>query len=267
MEGPTQEEVVDQLESVVRSATRVWILEHLRDGGPASRDELRARCEASRTTLGRNLEALQERGWVREVDRRYELTTKGESATAHLLKLIDVVGVLDRLEPFLRWTSNETFDLDPRLLSDAELTVATPNDPYAPVNEHVGSLRTVESFRGLLGVIGRDAMETVSGRVEAGEATVELVVEEGVADTLRGSPHYRELLDGVLGTERFEILTTDGTVPYYLGLVDGAVQIGVEDDEGVPKALVETEAGTVREWGERTYRAYRRGARPFELHP
>jgi hypothetical protein len=41
---------------------------------------------------------------------------------------------------------------------------------------------------------------------------------------------------------------TDEYVPFCLGIVDGLVQIGVEDDEGVPRALAESSSDELREW-------------------
>jgi len=43
----------------------------------------------------------------------------------------------------------------------------------------------------------------------------------------------------------------------YLGIADGTtVQIGVEDDDGIPRALLETTNESVRAWAESMFSKY-----------
>ncbi|PSP62934.1 hypothetical protein BRC77_08670 [Halobacteriales archaeon QH_8_64_26] len=100
--------------------------------------------------------------------------------------------------------------------------------------------------------------------VEEG-AIHEYVVGSGVVETLRTDPDYTEPCEAMLGTDRFELSVCDGEVPYYLGLLDETIRIGVEDEEGMPRALVETDAGGVGEWANETYDEYRDRSMPFSM--
>ena len=61
----------------------------------------------------------------------------------------------------------------------------------------------------------------------------------------------------MLSTGRLTILVAE-SVPFFLGLADErATQIGVEDDEGMPRALFETEAEAAREWADALFVDYR----------
>lgn len=53
-------------------------------------------------------------------------------------------------------------------------------------------------------------------------------------------------------------------VEFDLGLCDDCVQIGVEDANGMPRALVETGADEVREWAQQTYERYLERSAPFQ---
>jgi hypothetical protein len=62
------------------------------------------------------------------------------------------------------------------------------------------------------------------------------------------------------------MLVSPTELPFYLGLTDdGCVQIGVEDDDGLPRSLLETTDGDVMEWAESVYRKYRAEAEPKSI--
>lgn len=265
MHESAQDDALNEIDFLARSANRVHLLNKLREHDQLDRDELKSSCKASRTTLQRNLDALEENGWVKSTNRTYTLTTKGETIIAQFLELVDAVRVVNQIEPFLEWIPKGEFDLDLRLLVDADLTLSTPNNPYAPVNEHVEALKTVTSFRGLLSVVGRGAVETAWRQVLNGEAEHELVIEEGVVKTLCEDPHYEDMVKEAMDTGRYQIYIYDGDIPYYLGILDETVQIGVEDDKGLPRGLLEynSDSIVVKEWAEQTYNSYKQKSKPF----
>ena len=174
------------------------------------------------------------------------------------------VEVASRLEPLLRWLPKE-FDIDLRQLADAELILAEESNPYAPVNRHVEALKRAEDVRLFIGVTGQHAWEIAHRQVVDEGATHEYVVGSGVVETLRSDPNYTEPCEAMLGTGRFELSVYDGEVPYYLGLLDETIQIGVEDEKGMSRALVETGVGGVGEWANDTYDKYRDRSTPFSM--
>ena len=86
-----------------------------------------------------------------------------------------------------------------------------------------------------------------------------------IGPTIRAEPEYRDLAAELVDFERYTAHVSEREIGYYLGLFDDVTQIGVEDDDGVPRALVETDADEIRAWATRTYESYRSQSRPFEL--
>lgn len=250
---------------LARSDTRVRILRELSAADRLDRDTLRARLDVARTTLARNLDPLAERGWVAATDTAtYVLTLAGETVLAEFERFAETVTVVDEFEPFLRAVPRGAFDLHPRHLAGADLVVATPSDPYAPITRHVEAIETAERYRGLLPAVGLSAMETGTERLADG-ATAELVVGPGVAETLRSESAYADRLDEVPADAGMRLFVATEPVPFFLGVFDATVQIGVADENGKPQALVETGDETVRAWAEETLADYRADARPLSI--
>lgn len=262
--APSRADVVADVEVLARSGNRVRLLETLLDEGPVEKCELAAECDVVRTTLQRNLDTLADRDLIQECDvRTYELTPVGEEVTRSLLELVKTTHTARRLAPLLKWLPNGAFDLEVRHLADAKLVEATEGDPYAPVNRHVAALETADSFRGVLSVVGQHALETAYDRIKATTAEHELVVGPEAATTLREDSHYCDVVAELLETGQCRIYVSERSIPFYLGLVDDRVQIGVEDEDGIPRALVETDAPDVFEWAENKYDEYRMTASPL----
>lgn len=255
------EEPIEELEFLVRSEARVRILEELLDGRRTNR-ELRDEIDVDRTTIARNLDALRENGWIREDHRSYVLEPYRKPAVLELVSVLDSLRLTERLGAFLRWTDPSQFDFDIERLTDAEIWTAEPGDPWAMVNRHVATLREAEEVHALLpetGVSAKRAMHR--GVVERGMG-VELTVSPDVFDTFRSDPEYAEYYRKLRRHDCVDYLITDDEIPFYLGVLDGeTVQIGVSED-GVPRALLETDDGEVRAWAERVLDGYRERASP-----
>jgi predicted transcriptional regulator len=258
-------DVPERVAFLIRSPTRVRILDALAGDGPLDRLELRDRLDVVRTTLTRNLDPLLDYGWVVEGDDGYEVTLAGKAVYERFDALVETAAVASRLDPLCSRLPRDEFDLDVRHLSGATLAVASESDPYAPVNRHVEAVAGADRYRALLPAIGRRAMESAVERARDG-AVHELVVGPDVADTL-GSPAYRSLLETLLDTGRCRVRIADRTPPYFLGIFDGRVQIGVADERGVPQALVETGDEAVRSWAVDRYEAAEAAATPLDIEP
>lgn len=246
---------IDRIEFLARSQSRVRLLEALLSAERVSKTELRRRLDASRTTIDRHLEALEERNWIREVDGEYTITRVGELVAEKFLSFVETVGAARGLAPAIEWLPTE-FDLDMSALDDAEVVLANPKDPYSVMHRHARRLRAGDHVRGIAPIAELYSHETNHETVVRNGASVELIVEPEVADTYWSDPAYRRLTEEMARTSRFELHVHDGTVPYGVVILDDTVQIIAIDDEGMPRALIETEAPAAREWAERIYRQY-----------
>jgi predicted transcriptional regulator len=91
----------------------------------------------------------------------------------------------------------------------------------------------------------------------------EIVVDVDVAETLSKDRSYRDPVRDLVESERCDIRVSERPVPFYLGLANDTVQIGVGDDEETPQGLAESTEPDVWEWAERTYADYRADAEPL----
>lgn len=251
MQGETED-----IEFLARSQTRVQLVKELRQEGELGRDELRSRLDASRTTVQRNVEALEDRGWVQNGNRTYSLASCGELIADDFLNLVDTVSVAEKLQPVLRRVDRSEFDFDLGVLTDAEVTTAEPGDPYAMINKHVETIRNAECGCALLPFTGLHATEAAYEQVIENGSQFELIAERDVARTHQSDPQYKELNKELAKTGRYEIFAYDGSIPFVLCIFDETVQIiASEGDE--PQAMLESDAAPIRDWAEQFYEEYK----------
>ena len=256
----TREEIIAEIASLTRSATRVHVLEIANQQTVTTRRELRDELDVSRTTVQRNVDTLVAKGWLETTADGYQITPCGKLLCSRVSELATSVGTLRRLRPILGNMPVDEFDVGVKHLEDAEITVASANNPYAPVNKHVDALKTASEFRIHTAVIGRPALQEVSTLATSGNCTGEVVVTEGALSTLRANPSYAEAFERIARTDCFDIFVYHDDLPYYLGLIDERVQVGIEGENRVPKALLETESAAAREWAESKYSEVRQQA-------
>jgi predicted transcriptional regulator len=245
---PERSDVVEDVEFVARSTNRVRILETLSERQGATRQELREELSASRTTVSRNLDVLRERGWVRRTDREYALTPGTGAVVDRFLDLESTVATVDRLRPFLAHVDRNAFDVDLSHLEDADVVTGDSGDPLAMVNAHVSAIKRSTDVLAAVPVLGLHATEAVHDAVVDGDARVELVAAPAAADTFQKSPEYRQFANALQEHEDFQLRPATADIPFYVGVLDDTLQVGVDED-GEPRALLETTEPSVREWG------------------
>lgn len=253
---------VDDIAFLAGSEPRVAVLSALFHEGKLEKDELVERVDAARVTVNRNLDRLSDRGLVTSSGRVWRLTPLGAFLAEDFLTAVETAGTAEGLAPVLSRLPPAAFDLDPRALSGARVTASTAAHPYAPVERHGETVMAADRARLLLPAVSPRLMDESSEQLQNGTLEMELVVSASVAATFRSK--LADRLIELRSTGNFEVYETDETVPFYLGLVDGGVQIGVSDDDGIPRAIAESDADRVRSWGESTYESYRTAAEPWD---
>lgn len=247
---------------LARAESRVRVLEYLAASEPATQRDLRTELDASRTTVSRAVGSLVEAGWVEHRDREYRLTRVGRIVAEEFSSMLDAMASVTELRPFLRWLPADVAVPDFHDADDVTVTVSTDADPYAPARKQAEILDDADRLRILLPSIGLEATRTITEQVTRHGLEVETVVPRDLEATLE-SDEFAPLLREKVATGRSTVLVASADLPFYLGLADdGRVQVGVEDDDGFPRALLETTDADVREWAESVYRDYRDGARP-----
>lgn len=261
--GSSLQTSVDEIAFLVGSTHRVRILGALYDRDACSRDELRDLVDASRTTVQRNVQALEERGWITNSSVEYDITPAGALVTEELLGLVETMQLATDLRNALRWLPREELGFDLRELRDAEVTVASPTSPYAPVDRLVAALETATRFRGLFATASLPTVEVLRSRAGvAGPDWCVILAADGRAAL--ESSGYADRFATLRAADALDLCTYTGDVPFYLGLLDDEVQLGFTDGDGVLKALVQSASPTVREWADDTFEAYYDESAPVE---
>lgn len=254
-----QFDIINRISFLSRAESRVRVLETLSTADSMTQRALRDEVPLSRSAISRAVDSLAEMGWVTEGPDGVRLTPVGRLVIAEFLDLVESVEAAEELAPFLDWFPLSEYEIGIDELQDGTVTVASDGDPYAPTRKHRDLLQTTGQFRALLPSLGIDGIREIHRRMLDGVLESEFIVPSSVEATIR-TPEFAPLFEEMLATGRLSVRITE-SVPFFLGLGDdGATQIGVEDDEGLPRALFETSTESVRSWAEDLFTDYRRSS-------
>lgn len=252
---------IGTLSFLTRSEPRTRILLQLLSTQSLSRRQFRDRLSVSRSTITRALAALEERDLVAHDGKTYHLTPSGQIVAETIADAVDTLQATDELSTFLEWFPYSEYDVDLDDLRTADITVATDVNPYAPSRKHAEVMREAATARLLLPSIDRQLVESIGDLVVDGALSLELTIPPQMEGTV-STGKFATLLRGQIEAGGTTVFVSDAAPPFYVGLFDDdGVQVGVEDDDGYPRALLETSSDSVREWAERIYHQYRDGAR------
>lgn len=229
---------------------------------PKDKRELVAELSVSRSTVDRGTRELESMGLVEYVDGRFQPTVPGRNVVTEYTQFEETMDTVRRLLPFLRNLPESESEIDLDMLADARLVVPEPGNPHAMENRHIEAVRNATAQKLFLPVTGLHATEVSEEMVVQQETTCELVVDRNVATTFRTVKPYRDAIESMTATGRYEVYEYDGELPFFAGVFDETVQIGVTRDD-VPQALVEMKSDAAREWFERRYQQYKANATPL----
>lgn len=254
----SMEESIQEVFFLARSTNRIHLLKTLREEGELARRDLQDFLDFDRTTLQRNIVALKEHGWIEEKAQTYAITPTGEMIVDEFMNLIDTVGFARKVTSIVEFIPEE-LDLDLTRFSDDDLSVIVtdPSSPYAPVEHHMNAMKHSHRFRCILPAAGLQPMHAARDCVVDRGQVHEAVVDAEVANVFQTHPEYSNLFNEMASKPHCEFFVHDGTLEFYLGLTDDTVQVGFQDDEGLPRGLIESGAESVRKWAEQTYERFK----------
>lgn len=247
-----REEALDIIDMLLH---RFEVVESLLEDPKHKRDLVEC-TDLSRSTVDRATKELETAGLIEYIDGRFIVTSFGEHAEAEFSGFVDTLRLREQLDSFLQWVPDSEQDFDLDMVADADIALPEPGNPYNMVNKHVQALEEADTVQAVLPVTGLHAFEVAHEAVVENGADYEFVVVPEVAETHRSNPNYAPLYEEMVKTGRFNSYIYDGEIPYYLGLLDETVQIGV-DDEGEPRALLETDSKEMQEWTKSEYEWYK----------
>jgi len=228
--------------------------------GPHTRAALQSETEASKATMSRLLGDFEDRGWVVRNGQHYELTPLGEYVAESFIEHHDHMTTASDLRELLPWfplgAVDVEFDLD--VLTGAEITAATPENPLASVARVLEIERESDATRTLADRLPEACVDARHEAVVESEGASELITTPTVVESVLASS-YADAFEAVVAAEESAVYVHDGALPSG-GLHDGTAYLIVADDEDNNVGVIETDDPAVVERLVETFEAYREAA-------
>lgn len=252
---------LDHVEFLTRSKNRLRVLEAVATD-PLTRQELSETTDVPRATLSRILTDLTAMGWIEQDQTQYRATPHGAYLVREFRSLLNTVDTLTQLKDLVQWLPTNSIDFPIGRLRDARIIRPTSTDSIAPVRYAVAMLTEPDEIRGLTSVFAPSALQASHEAVVEQKQHFEVVFAEEVIDLATSEPELADLFRALVSAETATGYCYEGDLPiqHNIWLYDGMAGIGVSDDEGAPRAFIETEDRAVREWVDSTIEAHRQDA-------
>lgn len=215
--------------------------------------------DVSRTTVHRCLNEFDERGWVTDRPDGYAVTAAGRAVLEGYVDLLARVGRADRYGPFL--AAFDRADECP-LPSEADVAVAEPTDPHAPVEFLTSRLPGPDEVDRLVGFVPvvAPAFDRAYGPLVAAGVETELVLPGAAFERAREA--YPESVERAEAAENLTVMVTDRDVEVGVSLFPGEVFLGAYGDDGQFRACLHTDDDDVMAWARELVDEHRAAARP-----
>lgn len=227
------------------SPNRIAVLDGLSTVGPATRANLVDEVGISRVTVNRILDDFLARNWIVCEGTTYRLTPVGEVVCELFGSLLQTIESMNRLNTILPLLPAD-FDVDVRELTSARITVPTWSDSIAPVRRAAKLCRGLTVLRVAASGIAPDVVEAIRDAAVEDEADVEVVATANALGVVCSEPTMRDWFG--------DIVRTGGRVyehpehPYLIATCDKQAVIGMNDDLGAPRGLIESDNRAVFDW-------------------
>lgn len=249
-----QTDAVETLQFLAGSGVRIRLLAELRERRADARTLVDS-LDVPHSTVQRNLNKLEERGWIgATLDRSYYTTSVGEIVLDALEGTPESLESVDGMAAFVECAPVDSFGFDPERLAGAEYVVADEETPSAPLNAFVRRLDEADGFALATPNWNPAYREVVERQLDSPAGEAEVVTERTQRSLLTG--------DGI-GTladlqddDRLTVRLCDERLSVGLGLVDGGVAVAGYRD-GTFRVLAITDDEAVRSWARRRLEALR----------
>lgn len=255
----TQSDTVETLQFLVGSEVRIRLLATLNE----SREDARTlvdKLDVPHSTVQRNLNKLEERGWIDvTVNRRYYTTPVGEMVLDSLDGLLSTVESMDGLAALVDCVPFDEFDIDLDMLADAECVVADTDTPAEPLNEFVELLAESAGFTLVTPHWNPVYSDVIERQLDAGNE-VQLITTESQRPLLTGSGVGA--IEKSLESDDLTVRLSEESLPFGIAIVDRQVAL-VGYRNGALRVLVESDDPAVAEWTDRYLNDIEATAKPL----
>lgn len=253
---------LDDIKFLANSGYRIRVLTRLADS-PANRERLRQDIGISQPTLGRILNGLLERGWIRREGQEYRITASGNQLAEEFAQLEEHLERSQKLQLIEEMLPSSGLDVDLTLFEGAELSVPTPVEPLLPISEAIGVLRRADQVRGIShGVLPEAIAATREAVVDRGQQ-LDLVLAPDSIAVLQSDREMTEHVSDILSTGRATMYVHEGSIPCGVVVADRTVIVALTDEMGRLLGNVESTDAELRTWANELIDGFISRSRPI----
>lgn len=245
---------LEDIAFLARSENRVAIFRALGDRA-RTRRELETVTGVARSTLGRALGDLEERGWVERNGQTYEPTAAGALVLERFVPLLETMGGLRTLDTALELLPVEDMSLDIRHFADARVVTPTELRPSATMEYSLDKQRDAEYLTAVVRTVPPYAVAATHEMVTSEQLDATFVLDRAYLDSLSADDEMRaQWYEMTTGSAT--IRCHAGPIPYVLLVFEETVHLWPCDDENGTWGLLESENPAVLAWAEDTIADY-----------
>jgi len=238
-------------------AHRACVIQCLLDDR-ADKRELEAVLDVSRTTVDRAVSSLDDAGCIVYQDGKWEVTLLGKLAYNEYEQLAARYRGLTAAQPLLDHLSPET-PIDVRLPTGAEVLLAEPPAPHAPVTQLEDLLNDSEQIKGLSSVILPTYVPLFYHHIVERGTDTDLVLDTELVEYLWAS--HPDEIDAVLETDNGIVWCLEQKPPFGFVLIDEeVVWFAVYDEDGGLKGTIVNDSEAAVTWATEVFHSYRQQA-------
>jgi len=244
-----------------RLLTHLPLLRNARDR-LVDRSALEADLEISRATAYRQTTELVEEGLLEQTAGGYRTTGSGKAALDAADRFERSLAAADRLGPLLEHLSTPELTRNIYLFADADLAVATPQNPNAPIEPWLDRFESFDYSRSLV-VAGCPPAITEQG---VNHATNDVDFEAVCTPlALQADQNASKEAFETIATAEGPSLYTHPDLPFTMGIIDESVIIiGFDTETTLPVASITTDRPEALLWAKQLYSQYKRESTGLE---
>lgn len=254
-------EVLDDIRFLADSEHRPVVMDLLVEE-PRSRATLREETGASSATVGRILQAFEERGWLVREGPRYALTALGAFVAESFDRFQQDVALAHELNELLPYVPLAEIGIGVEALTDARITHATQFEPFAVVSRVRELERDSAEARSLTDFFPEPCIDGRYESIVNGTQTFEAVFAPIVVELAMASD-TAEKFEAIVASDRADIYVYGGDIEYPVMFHDGVGCLVVRNEVDVSIGMIESDDETFVEWVTDTFESYRDGATPL----
>jgi predicted transcriptional regulator len=246
-------------EFLVEAVKRAPLFELLTEE-PHEPNELAEKLDASRSTVHRATQSFVEKGLLRKSNDRFELTGLGRAVADEVVGFRERITAANKLRSFLNTVDLADVDVPMGAFADADVIHPKPRQPHFAVKRIADLIEVSQSVHMFSSIISPFYVDVAYRELLDG-TEIEVVFDPEVVEIV--ASEYAEEAQKAAEAGDFRVLVQPG-VPFELFIFDDCIGMAANDESGIARVFVETDAPRAVEWAETVYESYRNRADPLD---